>query len=90
MQYGIRELKDGNLSRAVKQASQGEEVVVTDHGRPVAKIVPYPQQPLPSGIADLVANGRLELRVALVEGSAPVAMLTGRKSALDYVKDQRR
>lgn len=90
MQFGIRELKDGNLSRAVKRASQGEEIVITDHGHPVAKIVPFPRLPLPSGITDLVANGRLEVRAPLLEGSDPVAMLTGPKSALDYVKDQRR
>ncbi|MHB1502147.1 MAG: type II toxin-antitoxin system Phd/YefM family antitoxin [Candidatus Dormibacteria bacterium] len=90
MQYGIRELKDGYLSRAVKQATQGEEVVITDHGRPVAKIIGYPPPALPSRVTDLVLSGRLELRAASQEGIAPVTMLTGRKSAVDYVKEQRR
>lgn len=90
MRYGIRELKDGNLSRAVKQASQGEEVVVTDHGRPVAKIVPYPQRPVPSAITELLASGRLELRTPLLDRIAPIAMLPGRKLSSDYIKDQRR
>lgn len=40
MAVGIRELK-GNLSAYVKRATAGEEIVVTDHGRPVARLVPY-------------------------------------------------
>ena len=90
MRYGIRELKDGSLSRAVKQASHGEEIVITDHGRPVARIVAYPEPPLPRNIADLVAAGRLEVRVGPHQGLVPVVELTGPKSAADYVREQRR
>lgn len=89
MRYGIRQLKDGNLSRAVHRASQGEEIVITDHGRPVAKIVPYLARPLPPGVAELVASGRMELRVPLLADISPVAMSPGSKSAVDYVKEQR-
>lgn len=39
MQVGIRELK-ADLSAWVKRAAAGEPVVVTDRGRPVARIVP--------------------------------------------------
>lgn len=35
---GVRELKDG-LSRALRQVRQGETVEVTDHGRPIARII---------------------------------------------------
>jgi prevent-host-death family protein len=39
MDVGIRELRAG-LSRFVERVKQGEEIVVTEHGRPVARIVP--------------------------------------------------
>ena len=90
MRYGIRELKDGSLSRAVRKASHGEDVVITDHGRPVARIVAYPEPPLPRNIQDLVAAGRLEVRVGPHQGLVPQAELTGPKSAADYLREQRR
>lgn len=39
MEVGIRELR-GDLSRFVKRVRKGEEIVVTDRGRPVARLVP--------------------------------------------------
>jgi len=39
MDVGIRELR-ADLSRWVKRARAGEEVVVTDRGKPVARLVP--------------------------------------------------
>jgi prevent-host-death family protein len=36
---GIRELRAG-LSRYVARVKEGEEIVVTEHGKPVAKLVP--------------------------------------------------
>ncbi len=38
MEVGIRELRL-NLSRYVARAKTGTEVIVTDHGRPVARLV---------------------------------------------------
>jgi prevent-host-death family protein len=40
MSVGIRELKS-NLSEYVARAAGGEEIVVTDRNRPVARLVPY-------------------------------------------------
>ncbi|MGL6279200.1 MAG: type II toxin-antitoxin system Phd/YefM family antitoxin [Gaiella sp.] len=39
MDVGIRELR-AHLGRYVEQVKGGEEIVVTEHGRPVARIVP--------------------------------------------------
>lgn len=39
MDVGIRELRAG-LSRYVARVKEGEEIVVTEHGKPVAKLVP--------------------------------------------------
>ena len=42
---GIREAKI-NLSKLLKRVMQGKEVVITDRGKPVGKIVPIPQDHL--------------------------------------------
>ena len=49
---GIRELKQ-NASAAVSRAAAGEALVVTDHGRPVARLVPLGA----SRTSDLVTAG---------------------------------
>lgn len=40
MSVGIRDLKS-KLSEYVARAADGEEIVVTDRNRPVARLVPY-------------------------------------------------
>lgn len=39
MDVGIRELRAG-LSRYVARVKDGEEITVTEHGKPVARLVP--------------------------------------------------
>jgi len=39
MDVGIRELR-ADLSRFIRRVRAGEEIVVTDRGRPVARLVP--------------------------------------------------
>ena len=39
MDVGVRELR-AHLSRYVEQVKEGEEIVVTEHGKPVARLVP--------------------------------------------------
>jgi prevent-host-death family protein len=43
MDVGIRELK-ARLSEFVERAAAGDDVVVTDRGRPVARLVPFAQE----------------------------------------------
>lgn len=57
---GIRELRDG-LSRHIAAVREGETITVTDHGTPVAKIVPIGE---PSAFDRLVAEGVIELPTA--------------------------
>lgn len=40
MDVGVRELKS-RLSEYLSRAARGEDIVVTDRGRPVARLVPY-------------------------------------------------
>lgn len=55
MEVGIRELRNG-LSRFLKHVQRGERIVVTEHGRPVAQIIPAG---VPEPIAKLMADGRV-------------------------------
>ena len=52
-EVGIRVLRD-NLSRYITRVREGEEVIVTDHGKPVARIAPLDR---PDLLERLVAEG---------------------------------
>lgn len=52
---GIRELRQ-NASRYLRQVERGETLEVTDRGRPVARLVPIPEE---STFDRLVAEGRI-------------------------------
>jgi prevent-host-death family protein len=55
-EVGVRELKNA-LSRYLAAVRDGQELIVTDHGKPIARIVPV------SGsidrLAELIARGRV-------------------------------
>lgn len=42
--YGMHEAKT-NLSQLIQKAVAGESVIITNNGKPVAKIVPYEDKP---------------------------------------------
>ena len=52
-EVGIRVLRD-NLSRYISRVREGEEVIVTDHGKPVARIAPLDQ---PGLLERFIAEG---------------------------------
>jgi prevent-host-death family protein len=55
MEVGVRELR-ADLSRWIKRVQAGEDVLVTDRGKPVARLVP--------------ANGRSKLEELIAAGLA--------------------
>ena len=55
IEVGVRKLKN-SLSRYLRQVREGETIVVTDRGEPVARIVPAG---VPEHIARLMAEGRV-------------------------------
>lgn len=78
---GIKELKN-KLTQYLRRAKQGEEIVVTERGRPIAVIQPIgaevPVTTLEARLARLAAQGRLtlptakplrEVRLARVKGT---------------------
>jgi prevent-host-death family protein len=57
VKVGVRELRN-NLSRYLDQVRAGDEVVVTDHGREIARVVPIANdERRPSALDRLVAEG---------------------------------
>jgi prevent-host-death family protein len=51
---GVRELRQ-NASRYLAQVARGESLEITQHGRPVARLVPIPGDTW----AELIASGRV-------------------------------
>lgn len=81
---GVRGLRDG-LSRYLTEVKAGHEVTVTEHGTPVAKIVPVGR---PTRLDLLRASGRIleadRPKESAADADRPVASLS------DLVAEQRR
>lgn len=60
---GVREAKM-NLSRLLRMVQKGVEIILTDRGKPVGKIVPIKSEalPLPARIRNLEERGIIESR----------------------------
>jgi prevent-host-death family protein len=66
IEVGIREAKI-HLSKFLKMVQQGNEVILTDRGRPVGKIVPIKTEHLP-----------ISARLKRLEDSGLLEVMTGR------------
>ena len=84
MEVGIRELRD-QLSKYLKKVRGGEELVITDRGRAVARVVPLVEE---RPIDRLVAEGLVT--PAQSRRSRPLKRIETEGSVSDLVADQRR
>ena len=84
-EVGIRELRD-NLSRYLNDVRAGGELVVTDHGRAVARIVPINQ---PRLLDQLIADG-LVAPAAEPNRTRPDRPIAASGPVSPLVADQRR
>jgi prevent-host-death family protein len=91
MEVGIRELK-ARLSSYVARARRGETVVVTDRGRPVARIGPAGAADPPVSVQGLVEAGRLVYKGRFKPAAlpSPIKLAGHGKSSTDYVREGRR
>lgn len=85
VEAGVRELRD-HLSRYLELVRGGDEVIVTDHGKAVARLVPLDQ---PRPLDRLISEG------LVTPGRSPKQARTGRGidtggTVSDLVADQRR
>jgi len=86
VEVGVRDLKN-NLSRYLDRVANGEEVVVTEHGRPVARLTSV--GPSTDKLAALVASGAVE-RPAMNARRRPAGRITTSGSVSELVAEQRR
>ncbi len=84
MDVGIKELRDG-LSRHLAAVRDGNIVTITDHGVPVARIVPVDR---PTRLEQLIAEGRVS-KATRRKRSAPKP-LAAEGTVSDLVAEQRR
>jgi prevent-host-death family protein len=90
MKVGIRELK-ANLSRYVKAAHDGQLIVVTDRGVPVAVLAPPPmddRDDLPPALRQLIRDGRATAPARVMRLS-PVAPARASRSVQDILDEDR-
>jgi prevent-host-death family protein len=85
-EVGIRELKNG-LSRYIERVRAGDEVIVTDRGRPVARLSPLDASE--DRLADLVASG-LVRPPASRDRHVPASRIKVNGPVSDLVAEQRR
>ena len=84
MEAGVRELRD-HLSRYLNAVRDGHEVIVSDHGKAVARLVPFDQsRPLDR----LIAEG-LVTPASAVKRSRTARRITGKGTVSDLVAEQR-
>jgi prevent-host-death family protein len=84
-EVGIRELRD-NLSRFLDDVQAGRELIVTDRGRPVARIVGTPGE---SWLDGLVAAGIVTLPERALDLST-FGRVDATGDLMEFVFDQRR
>lgn len=87
-QVGVRELKD-RLSGYLKRVQGGEEIVVTERGRSVARIVPAKTSSLKRVLEPMLREGAVRWRGGKPRGASRRPVIRGRTLA-DTVKEDRR
>jgi prevent-host-death family protein len=85
MEIGIRELRDG-LSRYLDRVREGGTITVTDHGRPIARIVPVGRL---TGYEQMKLDGRIT-PARRPKGRAPEPIeLEGGGTVSEFIAEQR-
>ncbi|MBR9986560.1 MAG: type II toxin-antitoxin system Phd/YefM family antitoxin [Desulfosarcina sp.] len=88
-QIGIREAKI-HLSKYLRMVKQGWEIIVTERGRPIGKIVPIGKNeiPLDDRIKKLEDSGILEPEKKKTKNTPPIP-IKGNKTAQGYLLEDR-
>lgn len=84
---GVRDLK-AQLSKYLKQVKAGETVIITEHGRPIGRIVPEPES-LEERLQRLVDSGELLWSGVPLPSFEPVGANTGGTLISDIISDLR-
>jgi prevent-host-death family protein len=85
---GVRELKN-RLSRYLKRVEAGEELIVTEHGRTVARLVPVKGQKLQEALGLLLRDGAIRWAGGKPHGVAKPTKMRGRNLSELIIEDRR-
>ena len=84
---GIRELK-AKLSECVREVREGRTIVVTEHGRAVARLIPDATS-VRERLAALTSAGGIHWSGRRLLRTKPVAHVRGRRTVADLVSKNR-
>lgn len=85
---GVRELKN-RLSRYLKRVQGGEEIVVTERGQSVARIVPVNISSLKRALEPMLREGALRWSGGKPRGASRRPVIRGRTLADMVIEDRR-
>lgn len=86
----VRELRD-HLSHWLRHVKAGESLLITEHNRPVATVVPA-RSPVPDGVVELVSTAAASWREfgAKPRGCVNPPSLRGKRTLASMVAEDRR
>lgn len=88
IRVGVRDAK-ANLSRLLREVKQGREVVITEYGKPIGRILPVRALSLAERIAEMESRGEVESGVKLPpKGIRPLPVPDG--LAQKYLQEGRK
>jgi prevent-host-death family protein len=87
MRVGVRDLK-ARLSKYLRQVSQGQTVIITDHGRPVGRLSPI-DQPLDERLKSLQDAGLVTWNGQKLKSVTPAAVNNSDRQVSDLLVEMR-
>lgn len=85
---GVRELKS-RLSEYLRRVKQGETLVITEHGKPVGRLIPQGQS-LEERLEELQRAGLIRRGGKKLSPARPLARLRGKRSIAEVILEDRR
>ncbi len=85
---GVRELKS-RLSEYLRRVKQGETVIITEHGKPVGRLIPQGRS-LDERLKELQQAGLIRWNGKKLSPMKPVARLRGKKTIAEIIIEDRR
>jgi prevent-host-death family protein len=87
-QVGVKALKDA-LSEYLRRVGEGEQIVITDRGHPIALLAPVAQDAVTRAAWTLVAAGRASWSGGKPRGAEHPPRLEGNRAAAIVLEDRR-
>jgi prevent-host-death family protein len=87
-EIGIKALKD-HLSEYLRRAHEGERIVITDRGAPLALLVPLDVSPAVQYARELVDGGNASWEGGKPKGASKPAVIAGRSASQIVLEDRR-